>query len=162
MLVVPPGVLTGTGDYATLTVEAVAAGREANTATAGDTGARPTGGAVPGPGSPAHVVIEQFDAESAGNLVFGYSDGWHLAEYSPETGRQWRWTSERAVLRASGAAGRAIRLNLSGEVEAAPQARVTIRVANQVVAARDVGPQFVLEETIPAELLGAPRRPDSP
>jgi hypothetical protein len=154
MLVVPPGVLTGSGDYATLTVEAVPARGATDTASQGSAGARPTGPA--GAGSPAQVVIEQFDAESAGSLVFGYSDGWHLAEYSPETGRQWRWTSERAVILASGVPGRAIRLNLSGEVEAASEARVTIRVAGQVVAARDVGSQFVLEETIPAELLRAP------
>jgi hypothetical protein len=48
-------------------------------------------------GTPA-TAIEQFDAQSAGALMWGYDEGWHEAEYNPSVGL-WRWTSERSTLR---------------------------------------------------------------
>ena len=63
----PEGALAGAGAYARLTVAAD----------------RPP------------VVVEQFDAQSASRVVFGFGDGWHEMEYNPATGRSWRWI-ERA------------------------------------------------------------------
>ena len=43
------------------------------------------------------VAVEQFDAQPAGRVVFGFGDGWNEQEYNPATGALWRWTSERAL-----------------------------------------------------------------
>jgi hypothetical protein len=156
MLSLPAGFLAGPGDYAPLAIEAIPEGvaaRDQRTAPvqgAAADGATGLSVAVP---VRADVAIEQFDVESADHVVFGYSDGWHEPEYNPDTGRVWRWTSDRAVIHVMGAAGRPLALTLSGEIEAAARSHVTIRAAGQVVAERDVGRQFAMTETIPAGLL---------
>jgi hypothetical protein len=64
---------------------------------------------------PARVAIEQFDA-SATRALFGYGDGWHEAEFNPDTGRRWRWLSERGELQYHvGPASARLRLHLEGE-----------------------------------------------
>ena len=50
------------------------------------------------------LAIEQFDAQSSGQLMFGFGEGWHELEYNPATGRMWRWMSERGAIRVRGAA----------------------------------------------------------
>jgi hypothetical protein len=50
------------------------------------------------------TAIEQFDLQSPDTLMWGYDDGWHEAEYTPELG-VWRWTSDRATLRIAGGTG---------------------------------------------------------
>jgi hypothetical protein len=48
------------------------------------------------------LAIEQFDAQSAGQLMFGFAEGWHELEYNQTTGRLWRWMSERGAIRVRG------------------------------------------------------------
>jgi len=79
---VPAGRLSGDGEWAHLTVGSVPA-----------TGGRPVA-----------TAIEQFDLQDPGTLMWGYADGWHEAEYTPETG-VWRWTSARSVIQVEGATG---------------------------------------------------------
>ena len=46
----------------------------------------------------SRVAIEQFDA-SATRSIMGYGEGWHEQEFNPQTGRLWRWLSERGELK---------------------------------------------------------------
>jgi hypothetical protein len=62
MLEIPGGGLSGEGDYAPLTLTATS----------------------------DQIAIEQFDAESAEEIIVGFSDGWHEQEYDARSGRSWR------------------------------------------------------------------------
>jgi hypothetical protein len=87
-----PEGIAGSGDYARLTI----AVRSVD------------------PARRAAVAVRQFDIQPAHQMVFGFGEGWHEEEYDPPTGRRWRWTSERSVLRIKGAPG-AVRIGLRGE-----------------------------------------------
>jgi hypothetical protein len=121
MLRLPPGTLVGPGDYAPVIV----------------TSDRP------------EMAIEQFDAQPAGTVVFGYGEGWHEHEFEPSTGRLWRWTSERAALRVR-AEGHALAVRLRGETEDAGPSQVTLRVGGTAVARQAVDGAFVVTAAIPA------------
>jgi hypothetical protein len=83
--------VAGPGDYAAVTVSS-----------------RPAGvGRAPS-------AVRQFDVKPATRLLHGFGEGWHELEYEPATGRLWRWSSDRAVLRVHGPP-RAVRLTLVGE-----------------------------------------------
>lgn len=104
----PDGVAQGDGSHARLTIASRAAD---------------------GSGRLAPVGVRQFDIQSADRMVYAFAEGWHEDEYDPATGRRWRWTSERAVLRVKGAVGD-VGLTLRGEsplryVDAPPTVRVT-------------------------------------
>jgi hypothetical protein len=60
------------------------------------------------------VAIRQFDIQPASQLEFGYGPGWHEEEFELETGRRWRWTSERSVLQFDGEP-QAVRVTIRGE-----------------------------------------------
>jgi hypothetical protein len=138
MLTVAPATLSGAGDgdYATVTVDA-----------------EPDSTSHSGPRLRADVAVEQFDAQMAGRVVFGFGDGWYEQEYNPTTGRLWRWTSERAALRVR-AEGHALSLHMDGELEAAASSHVVIRAGDRIVAEQDVGKSFSIATAIPAEALG--------
>lgn len=77
----------------------------------------------------AETAVRQFDIAPAGDLIYGFGEGWHEAEYDPATGRTWRWTSERSVLRLKGPA-RGVIVTIRGEsplryFDAPPRVRVT-------------------------------------
>ena len=78
----PPGSLAGEGRHAQLVVRAEPADRS---------------------GAAVDAAVEQFDLQDAGALAWGYGDGWHELEYSPRTGRHWRWTSAQAIIQLAGA-----------------------------------------------------------
>jgi hypothetical protein len=107
------------------------------------------------------LAIEQFDAQSSGQLVFGFGEGWHEFEYNPTTGRSWRWMSERGALRVRGAASGAgvrhtLQLVLIGETDPLPRAsRVAVRVGDRVVGQFTVGRVFSVQTVIPGDLLAA-------
>lgn len=127
MLPLPAGALAGAGDYATMTVSA---------------------------DSP-RVAIEQFDAQPANRVVFGFGDGWQEAEYNPALGLQWRWASERAVLRVH-AGGHAVTLTLRGEppsVYFSKPSRVVVRAGGRVVSEQSLSDRFSMQVRIPAELV---------
>jgi len=115
------GSLAGAGDYARVTVSA---------------------------DSP-HVAVEQFDAQAAGRVLFGFGDGWHEGEYSPATGRRWRWMSDRALIRLR-AEGHALSMRLRGESEAENDSHVVIRVGDRIVAEQTIGRTLALSVKIPA------------
>lgn len=132
-LAVPPGFflrmidvpsLTGAGDYATIAVES---------------------------DSP-ELAVEQFDAQPAGWVMFGFDEGWHEQEYNPALGVLWRWTSDRAILRVR-AGGRAVALTLRGETEAASTSHVVIRVGSRIVAEFDAERSFARTVIIPSDTL---------
>ena len=50
----------------------------------------------------APVAIEQFDA-AATRALTGFGDGWYEPEFNPDTGRRWRWVSERGELQIAAA-----------------------------------------------------------
>jgi hypothetical protein len=114
----------GAGDYADLTVDADA----------------PT------------VAIEQFDAQPADRVVYGFGEGWNEREYNPATGASWRWSSDRSAIRLH-SAGRAVALTLTGEIEEAASSHVTVRAGDATAAAFDVGRTFSRTVVIPAALL---------
>jgi len=122
-----PGALDGAGDYATLTVSA---------------------------DSP-RIAMEQFDAQPATRVVFGFGEGWQEQEYNPALGLQWRWMSERGVLRVH-AAGHPLTLTVRGEppsVYFSKPSHVVVRAGGRVVAEQSVGKTFAFQVRIPAELI---------
>jgi hypothetical protein len=135
MLTVAPTSVSGAGDYATVTVDA-----EPDSTSQGN------------PRLQADVALQQFDAQITGRVVFGFGDGWYQQEYNPTTGRLWRWTSERAVLRVR-TEGHALSLHMDGELEAAAVSHVVIRAGDRIVAEQDVGKTFSITAAIPAETL---------
>lgn len=122
-------------------------------------------GAVAGPtayvplevSSDGVLSLEQFDAQPPGVPMFGYAAGWFEPEYSPETGRAWRWTSDKSELWVR-PIGRPVTLHLSGESPmryygTAPRVRVLIGATE--VAAFDPSSDFEQAVTLPADLLAA-------
>jgi hypothetical protein len=100
----------------------------------------------------ALVSVRQFDLQPADRLVYGFAEGWHEEELDPMTGRRWRWTSERSVIRTMGAAG-TLQLTLKGEsplryFDAPPSVRVT--AADRVLAQFRPDDDFEWTITIPA------------
>jgi hypothetical protein len=130
MIDLPAAPADTSGDYATVAITAQAAGER---------------------GEP-DVAIEQFDAKPAGAVIFGYAEGWHEHEYDPATGRLWRWTSERALLRVR-SGGRPLALRLEGETETFDTpSRVTIRAGEQVLGEISAGRTFSAVVPLPSEL----------
>ena len=124
MIDLPAGALAGSGDYARLTVRS----------------------------DSDQVAIEQFDVEPVGGLLVGFGEGWHESEYNQATGRRWRWTSARAVLRVR-SGGQSAVLRVSGEADpSATDPRLVVRVGDRVVIDDPVGRHFSSEVAIPAAL----------
>jgi hypothetical protein len=77
----------------------------------------------------ALAAVRQFDLQPSDRVIYGFAEGWHEEELDPMSGRRWRWTSERAVIRTMGATGD-VRVTLKGEsplryFDAPPLVRVT-------------------------------------
>jgi hypothetical protein len=111
----PPAWLEGEGPFARLVIRAEAAD---------------------GSERPVHAAIEQFDAQPATAVVYGFDTGWHELEYNPATRRLWRWTSRSADVRVWHA-GRDVRMRIRGEsplryFEAPPT--VTVLAGSEVLA----------------------------
>lgn len=111
--------------------------------------------AVASDGSAARIGLEQFDVQSEGVPMIAFDDGWHEPEYEPDTGRMWRWMSERAMLWVR-PVGRDVTLTLRAEspmryFDAAPVVRLNI--AGQEVARLAPSSDFTWEVRLPAELL---------
>ena len=125
----PAGALTGSGDYATITIGA----------------------------DSDRFAIEQFDAQSADRVVAGYDEGWQEPEYKPSTGLLWRWMSERAVVRVH-TAGRDAVLTLNGEppsIYFSRPSRVRVSAGGRVLYDAPFSDSLALQVRIPAELLPA-------
>ena len=129
---VPQGLL-GDGPFATLTISA----RSVD------------------PKRPAPVAVRQFDIQPADELIYGYGEGWHEAEYAVESGLMWRWTSERSVLQLDGPA-QAARLTIRGEsplryFDRPPTVKVT--TAGETIAQFQPDADFEWSATIPADAI---------
>jgi hypothetical protein len=103
-------------------------------------------------GRRAPAAVRQFDIQSRSRLVYGFADGWHEMEYDVATGRQWRWTSERSVIRMQGPAT-AVAVTLRGEsplryFDSAPTVRVT--AGGRVVAQMRPDADFEWTVKVPA------------
>ncbi len=103
----------------------------------------------------AQLAIEQFDAQPAGRVIYGFGEGWNEQEYNPATGVLWRWSSDMATLRVR-AEGGGLALTLRGEIEEASTSHVTIRAGERVAAEFDVDRTFSRTVLIPKELLSSP------
>ena len=128
----PSGLPPGDGDYATLTIASTAAGN----------GTRR-----------APVAVRQFDIQPAQRLIWGFGEGWHEDEMDRATGRRWRWTSEKSVLRIKGPP-QPLRLRLRGEsplryFDAPPTVRVT--AGGRPIAEFRPDADFDWTVTIPAD-----------
>ncbi|MBI3050293.1 MAG: DUF2723 domain-containing protein [Acidobacteria bacterium] len=128
----PDGIAKGEGRYARLTIVSRAVG---------------------GDGRRAPVGVRQFDIQSADRMLHAFAEGWHEDEYDPATGRRWRWTSERSVVRVKGASG-GVRLSVRGEsplryFDVPPTVRVT--AAGRVIAQFQPAADFEWDVTVPAE-----------
>ena len=136
-LSLPHGIADGPGAYARLTVASRAVGEDERRAS---------------------VAVRQFDIQPTNRMIYGFGEGWHEAEYDPISGRQWRWSSERSILRVNGATGD-LRLTMRGEsplryFDVPPAVRVAVgeRVIGQFQPATD----FEWTMTVPiADLLRA-------
>jgi len=103
----------------------------------------------------APVAIRQFDIQPAAQVIYGYGDGWHEVEFDLATGRMWRWTSERSVLRIDGPS-QAVRLTIRGEsplryFDRPPTVRVT--AAGETIAQLRPDADFEWSATVPAEAI---------
>jgi hypothetical protein len=101
------------------------------------------------------LSLEQFDLQSDGTLMLGYADGWYEPEYSPVTGKSWRWMSERATVWVR-PVGRDAVLTLTGEstvryFERASAIRIT--VAGQEVGRFSPSTDFAQTVTLPSPLI---------
>jgi hypothetical protein len=131
----PAGLPEGTADFAHLSISARSA--------------------TPGRATP-EVAVRQFDVQPADTIVYGFGEGWHEAEYEPATGRRWRWTSERSVLRVKPA--KAIRLTLRGEWPPSfkdPGPRLRVTAAGRVIAEMRVPRTFTWSVPVPADAMAA-------
>ncbi len=127
----PDGIAEGDGPLARLTIASRAAGSD---------------------GTRAPVGVRQFDIQPANRMLYAFAEGWHEDEYDPATGRRWRWTSERSLLRVKGAGG-PVALSLRGEsplryVDAPPTVRVT--AGGRVIAEFRPDADFEWRVTVPA------------
>ena len=134
----PAGTLSGSGIFRKLTVSAE----------------NPSGGEVP------RIALEQFSLQDPDVVQFGFDEGWQEPEYNPETGRSWRWMSERSVIRVR-SAGRPILLRLTGEsplryYSSAPT--LTVTAGGRRLAELHPDRDFTLDVTIPAEALATDDR----
>jgi hypothetical protein len=107
------------------------------------------------PNRAAPVAIRQFDIQPSAQLIFGYGEGWHEAEFDVETGRSWRWTSERSVLRIE-APPHAVAITIRGEsplryFTSAPT--VTVTAAGATIARLQPNADFEWRVTVPAAAL---------
>jgi hypothetical protein len=128
----PEGIESGEGGYARLTIASHAAG-------SGD--------------RRAAVAVRQFDVQPARQMVYGFAEGWHEEEYDFPTGRRWRWTSEKSVIRLKGPA-QAVRITMRGEnplkyFDDAPTVRVT--AGGRAVAELRPAADFEWTVNVPAE-----------
>ena len=134
VLRLPDGVPGGPGPYARLRLTA--------------TSSTP-GGPIP------EVAIRQFDLQPAGGrALVGFGAGWHEAEADPATGRMWRWTSERSLLRIEAVSD--VSLIIRGEspmkyFDAPPTVRVS--AGPQVLAEFRPDTDFVWRIVVPAAVL---------
>jgi len=112
---------------------------------------------------PSRLAIEQFDA-SATRPLAGFGNGWHEQEFNPQTGRRWRWLSERGELEIMPDAltlpPSAIRLHPIGPVTLhlegeSPRtyfsrgSRLIVRSGEQVVFDASLASDFSLDVPIP-------------
>ena len=105
------------------------------------------------------VSLEQFDAHAPGVPMFAYETGWQEPEFNPQTGRAWRWASEKSTLWVR-PVGRDVTLRLNGEsplryYDAAPRVRVLI--GDREIGAFDPADDFEQTFTLPSALLDAAR-----
>jgi hypothetical protein len=129
MMDLEPAVLAGSGDFAALTVAAT-----------------------------GNVAIEQFNAQAPEPVVFGYADGWNELEYSPSTGKLWRWMTRRGALRVRGT-GQPLVLTLAAVTEGFSRpSRVSVRVADRLLAQQEVGETFTIRAEIPEVVFGQEAR----
>jgi hypothetical protein len=131
---VPAGALAAPDAYVPLAVKSAAADGRA--------------GEVP-------VTLEQFDLQSAGTPMVGVEEGWHEPEYSPSTGRAWRWMSERATLWVR-PIGRDVTLTLAGESPLryfADAPSVTVNAAGRPIARFNPSSDFTQDILLPADAL---------
>jgi hypothetical protein len=103
----------------------------------------------------APIAIRQFDIQPTTQMIYGYGEGWHEAEYVVETGLTWRWTSERSVLRIQGPA-QGVRITIRGEsplryFDRPPTVKVT--AGGATVAQFRPDADFEWTVTVPADAL---------
>lgn len=130
----PAGIPPGAGEYAQMTL------------TARSTASRPT----------PDLSIRQFDVQPAAVPILGYAEGWHEDEFDEVTGRQWKWTSNRSVIRV--VYERAVELIVRGEsplryFDAPPTVR--IKAGDRVISERHPDADFEWRITIPSDALEA-------
>jgi hypothetical protein len=107
------------------------------------------------PNRAAPVAIRQFDIQPVAQLIYGYGEGWHEAEYVVDTGLSWRWTSERSVLRIEGPP-QSVKITMRGESPLryfvrAPTVKVT--AAGATIAQFQPDDDFEWSATVPADAL---------
>jgi hypothetical protein len=134
-IALPPGTLTGAGDFGTLTVHAQRADGRAPTVTS--------------------ASVEQFDLQPVGDVMFGYDTGWHEGEHDPRTGTTWRWASDASSLRIWNA-GRDVHLHISVESPLryfATAPTIVLRVGTSDIKRVEPRADFTIEADVSAALL---------
>jgi hypothetical protein len=102
-------------------------------------------------------AVRQFDIQSQERLIAGFAEGWHEDEYDPATGRRWRWTSGRSVLRIKGESGD-VAVTMRGEsplryFDQPPDVQIT--AGERVIARLQPSDDFEWTVTVPADALAS-------
>lgn len=117
-----------------------------------------TAQAADGGGRGVEAAIEQFDIQPLSAVVYGFADGWHEQEYSPASGRLWRWMTERASIRLNNDSGQPLRVVVHGESSASyfdRPSRLTLRAGTLVLGEMTADADYDWEVTIPGDTLTA-------
>jgi hypothetical protein len=132
----PPGSLSGAGQWATLEVEA----KDAS-----------------GVGRCTDVWYDQFDLQSVDTVTWGLELGWFPPEGDTRSPRSWRWMAGRAIVRVNHAR-RDLQLRISGE---GPRryfgrpSRLRVTVGARTVAQQSIFDDFTVDTVVPAAALAA-------
>ncbi len=102
------------------------------------------------------LAIEQFDAQPAGRVVFGFGDGWNEQEYNPTTGELWRWSSDRSAIRVRERRARASRSPSAAKSRRRRRHTSSSAPAMPSSPQFDVGRSFTRTVLIPATSLPGP------
>jgi len=103
----------------------------------------------------APVAVRQFDVQPSSVPISAFAEGWHEPEYSVETGRMWRWTSERSVIRMQGPA-QPVTLEINGEsplryFDRPPAVKIT--AGDVTLASFQPDTDFEWRVTVPADAM---------
>jgi hypothetical protein len=103
------------------------------------------------------VLIEQFDLQDEGRVMFGFDQGWYEQEVNIVLNARWRWSSAAADLRIL-PAGRDVDVRIAGESPLRSferPSRIIMRAGGRILRDEQVSADFSWTVRVPAAALAA-------